>query len=90
MYMARIVAGILFLVGFLIMVYNLAKNNVLPEVLLTTNLPKHRLWFFAGSRNPVKETVHRWMERRAVRFSIWVFIALAIGGAVEIHSDDIH
>ena len=37
-----------------------------------------------GSRNPIKETVHRWMERRAVRFSIWVFIALAIGGAVEI------
>ncbi|MBT6007283.1 MAG: cytochrome-c oxidase, cbb3-type subunit II [Prolixibacteraceae bacterium] len=37
-----------------------------------------------GSRNPVTETIHRWMERRAVRFSIWVFVALAIGGAVEI------
>jgi cytochrome c oxidase cbb3-type subunit I/II len=37
-----------------------------------------------GARNPAQETIHRWMERRGVRFSIWVFIALAIGGAVEI------
>ncbi len=38
----------------------------------------------AGARNPITETVHRWMERKGVRFSFWVFIALAIGGAVEI------
>jgi cytochrome c oxidase cbb3-type subunit I/II len=37
-----------------------------------------------GARNPAQETLHRWMERKGVRFAIFTFIALAIGGAVEI------
>ncbi|HOY50312.1 MAG TPA: cytochrome-c oxidase, cbb3-type subunit II, partial [Prolixibacteraceae bacterium] len=31
-----------------------------------------------------KETVHRWLERKGIQFSIVAFIVLAIGGAVEI------
>jgi len=35
-------------------------------------------------RSATGETIHRWLERKPVRFAIWAFIALAIGGAVEI------
>jgi cytochrome c oxidase cbb3-type subunit I/II len=83
MYSIRIIGGILFMVGFIIMMYNLFKtmasgsleNNEASEAPALVN---------PGARNPAKETAHRWMERRGVRFSVWVFIALAIGGAVEI------
>ena len=83
MYSIRIIGGTLFMVGFIIMMFNLFKtmasgtfeNNEPAEAPALVSL---------GARNPAQETIHRWMERRGVRFSIWVFIALAIGGAVEI------
>jgi cytochrome c oxidase cbb3-type subunit I/II len=83
MYVARIVGGTLFVTGFIIMLYNMVKtvksgsfvNNVAAEAPALVPL---------GVRNPDRETVHRWLERKGVRFSIIAFIVLAIGGAVEI------
>ena len=83
MYSIRIIGGILFMVGFIIMMFNLFKtmaagsleNNEASEAPALVKL---------GARNPAKETAHRWMERRGVRFAVFTFIALAIGGAVEI------
>ncbi|MBN1985085.1 MAG: cytochrome-c oxidase, cbb3-type subunit I, partial [Prolixibacteraceae bacterium] len=83
MYTVRILGGTLFLAGFLIMVYNLAKTMATGKV-EDNEASEAPALVPAGPRNPVTETIHRWMERRAVRFSVWVFIALAIGGAVEI------
>ncbi len=83
MYTIRIVSGVMFLTGFLIMVYNLFKTMALGKV-EDNELSEAPALVLKGARNPVSETIHRWMERKAVRFSIWVFIALAIGGAVEI------
>ncbi len=83
MYTLRIVGGILFLTGFLLMMYNLFKTMGSGSVENDEAAAAPAL-VSQGERNPIKETIHRWMERRAVRFSIWVFIALAIGGAVEI------
>jgi cytochrome c oxidase cbb3-type subunit I/II len=83
MYAVRAVSGVLFLGGFLIMVYNMAKTMGAGSFVNNEESEAPAL-VLAGARNPLKETLHRWMERRAVRFSIWTFIALAIGGAVEI------
>jgi len=83
MYTIRIISGVMFLTGFLLMVYNLFKTMALGKI-ENNELSEAPALVLQGSRNPFKETVHRWMERRAVRFSIVVFIALAIGGAVEI------
>jgi cytochrome c oxidase cbb3-type subunit I/II len=83
MYTVRIIGGVLFLVGFLIMVFNLAKTMAVGKFINNEESEAAAL-VLAGPRNPLTETVHRWMERKAVRFSILVFIALAIGGAVEI------
>ncbi len=83
MYSLRIIAGVLFLLGFLIMVFNLAKTMKAGKF-VNDEASEAPALIPAGPRNRVKETIHRWMERKAVRFSIWVFIALVIGGAVEI------
>ncbi len=83
MYTIRIISGVMFLTGFLIMVYNLFKTMALGKV-EDNELSEAPALLVQGARNPVSETIHRWMERKAVRFSIWVFVALAIGGAVEI------
>ncbi len=83
MYTIRILSGVMFLVGFLLMVVNLFKTMALGKM-EDNELSEAPALVQQGARNPVRETVHRWMERKAVRFSIWVFVALAIGGAVEI------
>jgi len=82
-YVIRIVGGTLFLTGFLLFLFNIVKtiklgnlvNNEAAEAPALVNTEK---------RNAASETIHRWMERRAVRFSILVFVALIIGGMVEI------
>ena len=83
MYTFRVISGVMFLTGFLLMVYNLFKTMAIGNI-EENELSEAPALVQLGSRNPMKETVHRWMERRAVRFSILTFIALAIGGAVEI------
>jgi len=83
MYVLRIVGGILFLLGLLMFLFNMVKtikmgsliNNEAAEAASLVNTEK---------RNTTSETIHRWMERKAVRFAIFVFIALVIGGIVEI------
>ncbi len=83
MYKIRIVAGVVFLSGFIIMLTNLSKT-IAAGNFKTNEAAEAPALVAAGKRDPLSETIHRWMERKAVRFSIWVFIALAIGGAVEI------
>jgi cytochrome c oxidase cbb3-type subunit I/II len=83
MYTLRIISGVMFLTGFLLMVYNMFKTMATGQMEANEASEAPAL-VLQGARNPLKETVHRWMERRAVRFSIWVFVALFIGGAVQI------
>ncbi len=83
MYTLRIISGVMFITGFLLMVYNLFKTMALGT-LEANELSEAPALVASGAWNPVKETIHRWMERKAVRFSIWVFVALFIGGAVQI------
>ncbi|MEA3461239.1 MAG: cytochrome-c oxidase, cbb3-type subunit I, partial [Bacteroidota bacterium] len=83
MYTLRIIGGVMFLTGFVLMVFNLFKTMAAGKV-EANELSEAPALVPKGARNPMKETIHRWMERKAVRFSIWVFVALFIGGAVEI------
>jgi len=83
MYTLRIISGVMFLTGFLLMVYNLFKTMATGKV-ENNEASEAPALILKGAWNPVRETLHRWMESRAVRFSIWVFVALAIGGAVQI------
>jgi cytochrome c oxidase cbb3-type subunit I/II len=83
MYSIRIVGGTLFMVGFIIMMYNLFKTMAAGSF-ENNEAAEAPALVLQGARNPEVETPHRWLERKGVRFSIVAFIVLAIGGAVEI------
>lgn len=83
MYIFRVVGGTFFLLGFLMFLYNMVKTIKIGT--LVNNEPAEAPALVnTEMRNPLSETIHRWLERKAVRFSILVFIALVIGGMVEI------
>lgn len=83
MYMFRSLGGLLFLIGFLLMVYNLYKTMAAGTF---TNEEEAQAPVLdnSQSRKEAGETQHRWIERKPVWFSIAAFITVAIGGAVEI------
>ncbi len=83
MYMMRAAGGTLYLIGFLMLAYNIIKTikigqfvgDELAEVAPLTPISSSRL---AG------EGFHSWLERRTVLFTILATVAILIGGAVEI------
>ncbi len=83
MYSIRIIGGTLFITGFFIMVYNMYKTMASGKV-IDNEAAEAPALVLQGKRNPARETPHRWLERKGIRFSIFAFIVLAIGGAVEI------
>ena len=79
MYVIRSIGGTLFLTGAILMVYNLVKTAlagefVANETVRAAALPKVH-----------KERIsHRWLESKPVQFSVLTFVAVAIGGFLEI------
>jgi len=82
MYAMRAFGGLLYLTGFIVLLYNIKKTinagSFIPEVAaeaapLEKSYPK-----------PAGETIHRVIERKPLAMLLWSFIAVAIGGAVEI------
>ena len=83
MYWMRAIGGTLFIIGMLIMVYNVIvtiKNgssvtDELAEAAALQKVSKHRV---AG------EGWHTWLERKPVKLTIFATIAILIGGIVQI------
>ena len=81
-YLMRSVGGILFLIGALIMGYNLIKTikkgravydeeaQAMPLAKTDGHIAKGEHW-------------HRWIERRPVQMMIWALLVVVIGGVVE-------
>ena len=83
LYTFRIVGGVLFLTGFIMFLFNMMKTMKMGQ--MVANEPSEAPALVnPAKRDPDRENTHRWLERRGVRFSVFVFIAVAIGGAVEI------
>jgi cytochrome c oxidase cbb3-type subunit I/II len=83
LYHFRIVGGLLYFSGFVIFLINMFKTIGIGNLVANEAAEAPALENLQ-TRTAAGETIHRWLERRSVRFSILVFIALAIGGAVEI------
>lgn len=83
LYIFRIFGGCLFLIGFLLFLYNIIKT-IKTGTLLNNEPSEAPALVNTTSRSAAGETIHRWLERKSVRFALIVFIALVIGGAVEI------
>lgn len=84
MYRLRAIGGTLYIVGTLIMAYNLWKTaragKFVPEVeVQAPALNKHEQ--LTGSQDPWK---HRWLEGRPMLLTGLALVAVSIGGLVEI------
>ena len=83
MYMMRAIGGSLYLVGVVILIYNIvvtikkgsAVTDELAEAAPLPKVTKHRT---------SKEAFHTWLERRPVKLTIYATIAILIGGMVQI------
>ena len=83
MYWMRAIGGTLFIIGMLVLVYNIIKTiakgssvvDELAEAPALEKVPKRRVG---------KETYHTWLERRPLKFTLYATIAIIIGGAIEI------
>ena len=83
MYAMRAFGGTLYLVGFLLLAYNIiktAKAGSTVEDELAEAMPLKKI---TNSRVQ-GEAIHSWLERRTVLFTVLVAVAVIIGGAVEI------
>lgn len=81
MYILRAFGGVLYLIGTIVMMYNMwmtAKQGVFQET------EEDQAPALAKAYNPSSEFWHRAWERKPVFFTILATIAIAIGGAVEI------
>jgi len=83
MYWMRAIGGTLYLTGFILLAYNVIKtakqgSKVTDELAEAAPLEK-----ISGKRAK-KEALHPWLERKVVLFTVLSFIAVAIGGLVEI------
>jgi len=83
MYWMRAIGGTMFLIGMLILVYNIIitirnGSNVTNELAEAPGLEK------VTKRRTSKEGYHTWLERRPIKFTIYATIAILIGGVVQI------
>ena len=81
MYILRALGGLLYLIGAIIMVYNMyktAQKGVFQEY------EEDQAPALAPSYNATGEFWHRAWERKPIFFTVLATIAIAIGGAIEI------
>ena len=82
LYYFRIVGGVLYFSGFLLFFYNIFKTVNAGSIVADEAVEAPVLT--DSSARKYGESFHRLIERKGVIFAVLVFIALAIGGAVEI------
>ncbi len=83
MYKLRVIGGALYLAGFIVMVYNLVKTMKSGAVVANEEAQAAGI-DLKPARDKGSETMHRFLERKGLKFTLFALIAVAIGGAVEI------
>ncbi|KAA6439320.1 cytochrome-c oxidase, cbb3-type subunit I [Dyadobacter flavalbus] len=82
LYFLRSVGGTLYIIGFVVMIYNLWMTALKGELIATESaraLPLKAIWH--AEKN---EYWHRrWFERKPLRLTVFALVAVAIGGMVE-------
>ncbi len=81
MHIIRAIGGTFYLIGALILVYNLYKT-VAGKTVEDTVDEHPPLQPVPASRQP-GEDIHNWLERRGVLFTVLAFVAVAVGSIVE-------
>ena len=83
MYWMRAIGGTLYLVGLVVMLYNIyatikSGSRVEDELAEAAALTK------VTRRRTAGETYHTWLERRPIKLTIYATIAILIGGIIQI------
>ena len=83
MYWMRAIGGTLYIVGFVVMLYNIvvsikAGQKVEDELAEAPALRR------VSRRRAIGETYHTWLERKPIQLTIFATIAILIGGIVQI------
>ncbi|MFN3753795.1 cytochrome-c oxidase, cbb3-type subunit I [Flavobacterium sp.] len=83
MYWMRAIGGTLYLVGVIVLVYNIVKT--VKQGSAIQDEPAEAPALAVISPNRLKgEKWHAWLERKPVRFMIYTTIAILIGGLIQI------
>ena len=83
MYAMRAFGGTLYLLGFILLAYNIIKTARAGSTVEDQLAEAAPLKKITASRVQ-GEAIHSWLERRTVLFTVLVAVAVLIGGAVEI------
>ncbi len=81
MYFLRAVGGLLYIIGTIVMAYNLIKTALAGKFIANEAAEAHAL----TQENSVHsgEHWHRWIERRPIQMLVFSLIVILIGGLVE-------
>ncbi|MGV4463783.1 cytochrome-c oxidase, cbb3-type subunit I [Ornithobacterium rhinotracheale] len=82
-YVLRAIGGALYLTGSILLVINIVKTVRAGRFTANEEAQAPALARLSGDRQK-GEAIHPWLERKPLLFSILSFVAVAIGGAVEI------
>lgn len=80
-YFIRFLGGVLYLIGFLIMIYNILKTVKIGKFI---SYEKCILYNNISNDNSIALTWHQWLEKKPIKFIFLALLAVTIGGAVEI------
>ncbi|MDO9261866.1 MAG: cytochrome-c oxidase, cbb3-type subunit I, partial [Flavobacteriaceae bacterium] len=83
MYWMRAIGGTLYVSGFLLLAYNLIKTAAKGQA-VEDELAEAAPLKAVSSFRVAGETLHSWLERKTILFTILTTVAVAIGGLVEI------
>lgn len=80
LYGVRAFGGLLYIIGFCFMIYNIWKTVKGSKGLVETKIPQP----VQARHSNEPESIHRKLEGRVFVFSVLAFIAIAVGSAIEI------
>lgn len=83
MYKIRAFGGTLYVIGFLILIYNLFMTAKAGKFITSEEAQAPALEKLSESKDK-SETYHRFLERKPIRFLIFATIAILIGGIIEV------
>ncbi|AWU42722.1 cytochrome C oxidase Cbb3 [Blattabacterium punctulatus] len=80
-YKIRFIGGIIYFLGFIVMIYNIFKTIQKGYFI---NNEEFKVILLHENKIEKKEKFHNWLEQKPIQFAILSFIAVAIGGLIEI------
>ncbi|WP_185877547.1 cytochrome-c oxidase, cbb3-type subunit I [Blattabacterium cuenoti] len=78
-YKIRFFGGLIYLIGFILMIYNILKTIKNGNFIENEKFHYNNYNYYVENKS-----FHDWLEKKPVQMTILSFIAVAIGGAIEI------